>query len=85
MAKATKKHKVSSEAKQATTTSVIGNSPETPAMSLAKLVRTKLLDAKLIPESKADEFLAKLISGSAAQEDWKLWLDLGSEKDKKVG
>jgi hypothetical protein len=55
---------------------VTSKAPETPTMVLAKLIRSKLLEAKLIPEAKGEEFLGKMVSGTASQEDWKLWLDL---------
>ena len=42
---------------------------------LAALVVEKLRNEHLVSEDKRDELLKKLATGTARQEDWKLWLD----------
>lgn len=47
---------------------------------LAEDVVTKLVDAGLVSKAKHEEILAKVKSGSASVEDWKLWVDVSQAK-----
>jgi hypothetical protein len=66
----------------------MGEQTEQPALTpneqLAQLVVEKLHQNALITDEKRAEIKGKLASGSARQEDWKLWLDLPQMK-KEAG
>ena len=47
---------------------------------LAEDVVTKLVGAGLVSKAKHEEILAKVKSGSASVEDWKLWIDVSQKK-----
>jgi hypothetical protein len=52
-----------------------------PNDALAEQVVSKLVDGGLVSKAKAPEVLAKVRSGTATSEDWKLWIDLGQVKN----
>lgn len=47
---------------------------------LAEDIVTKLVSAGLVSKAKQEEILAKVKSGSASVEDWKLWIDVSQKK-----
>lgn len=51
---------------------------ENPNESLADMVVAKLREKGFVPEGKAEEIATKLSAGTAASEDWKLWVDLAT-------
>lgn len=57
-----------------------------PNKALAKLICRKLASNGLIPESKQEAVLRKLETGTAKQDDWRLWVEVAiEEQDKKEG
>jgi hypothetical protein len=51
-----------------------------PNMVLAELVTAKLKDSTLVPSEKVTEICAKVATGEATSEDWRLWIDLARAK-----
>lgn len=59
---------------------------KTPNEILATLVTDSLVEAGFLSASKTSEVLAKISSGSATSEDWRLWIELAqAEKIKEDG
>lgn len=59
-------------------------SPKTsPNDALADLVVAKLTEMGFVTDGKSDEITAKLKSGTATSEDWKLWVDLALAKKQE--
>ena len=56
---------------------------KSPNDALAELVVAKLKENGLISHEKVDEIAAKLASGTASREDWKLWVDLAKSGKTK--
>jgi hypothetical protein len=56
------------------------NTEKSPNDVLAEDVADKLVKAGLISKDKLDEILAKVKSGTASVEDWKLWIDVSQKK-----
>jgi hypothetical protein len=56
---------------------------KTPNEILTNLVISKIKAKGFIPDSKIDEIILKIKSGTVSIEDWKLWINLAlSEKQK---
>lgn len=53
---------------------------KSPNDVLAEDVVTKLGEAGLLSKAKLEEILAKVKSGTASVEDWKLWVDVSQKK-----
>ena len=53
---------------------------KSPNDVLAEGVATELVEAGLVSKSKLEEMLAKVKSGTASVEDWKLWIDVSQKK-----
>jgi len=53
---------------------------KSPNDVLAEDVATKLVEAGLVSKAKLEEVLAKVKSGTASVEDWKLWIDVSQKK-----
>jgi hypothetical protein len=53
---------------------------KSPNDVLAEDVVTKLVEAGLVAKAKLEEILAKVKSGTARVEDWKLWIDVSQKK-----
>jgi len=51
-----------------------------PNEILASEVLQSLKESNLIPANKEAEVLKKLISGTATQQDWRLWIDLAQQE-----
>jgi hypothetical protein len=51
-----------------------------PNEILASEVLQSLKESNLVPENKEAEVLKKLISGTATQQDWRLWIDLAEQE-----
>ena len=49
-----------------------------PNESLADMVVAKLREKGLFADGKTEELTAKLSTGTATSEDWKLWVDLAT-------
>lgn len=63
---------------------MIDKEEKTPNEILAGQVTDSLLKAGFVSASKASEVLAKISSGGATSEDWRLWIELAlAEKTKE--
>lgn len=51
-----------------------------PNEILASEVLQSLKESNLIPANKEAEVLKKLISGTATQQDWRLWIDMAQQE-----
>ena len=58
---------------------------KSPNDVLAEDVATKLVAAGLVSKAKLEEVLAKVKSGTASVEDWKLWIDVSQNKKPAGG
>ena len=56
---------------------------KTPNEELAALVAAQLVDAGFIPGRKLSEVITKLADGSARQDDWQVWIELGIGQNAK--
>jgi hypothetical protein len=53
---------------------------KSPNDVLAEDVVTKLVESGLVSKNKLEEIVAKMKSGTASVEDWKLWIDVSQKK-----
>jgi hypothetical protein len=51
-----------------------------PTEALAELVVSKLEAKGLVNQSKHAELVSRIVTGTATQEDWKMWIDLSREQ-----
>lgn len=58
------------------------NNNENPNETLAEVVAEKLLENNLIAADRQAEILKALKTGSARQEDWKLWLATSAPQEE---
>ena len=49
----------------------------TPDEELASLIADRLVENGLIAADRRDEVSAKIAAGTATQEEWQLWIELG--------
>ncbi len=56
-----------------------------PDESLAALVVDNLVARRLLSKARAREVLAKLVSGTATVDDWRLWIELAPDEQAPGG